>query len=376
MKFFCIIIFILITSSSCHRNNNINNDQELIIIDPDKAKTVDLNDAIDIKDISRLVYPDSIGFGNVTSIKKYGEYLLIGSEYNSMSILCFKNNEYQYHLERIGGGPGEYGSLHSFAANPITDELIIYDRSQLKLLHYSLTDGSFKKDYRFDKFLSNIDYLGNNSLIYSTDFGSDENTGYLNITSLDFSMSRAKLGTATPLIAEAVFPFQFTFNGNELFYMEPFSEVVYSISETSISPRYKFSFGDKAFPKQFWKSTDIEAIEDKLRSSDYAFSGHLFNQFNGVISFFYYNTPEYIQLAKINLNSGDIDQIKNISEELTDGYIPWPKACYNNEYLYLIPEDEISVPQQSFWDEKLNQHLPQLKTNSANSIVLLSFGLK
>lgn len=337
-----------------------------------QAKSIDLSSSIDIVDIKKCAYPDSVRFGDINSLKKYDEHLLLGSEYSSMSLLYFKNTQFQYHLENIGSGPGEYVSLHSFCASPERDELIVYDRAQLKLIYYRLSDGLFQKDLRINKFLSNIDYLNEESLLHTSDYGSDDELQYLQITNLNLE-SKLSITTDYPLITEAIFPFNFSFSDKNVFYLEPFNETVYSISDTSIKAEYKFSFGDQSFPEKNWMSREIEEIESRLSAGNYAFSGHLFLKSGNYASLFYHMGIDRIHFASIDLRTNLVHHARNVSFELADKHIPWPKACYDSTYIYAVPSDEINLPPNSYWQRKIDAFIPKKSQKDEASIILIYF---
>ena len=241
-------------------------------------------------------------------------------------------------MSKIGGGAGEYMALHAFLIGTLTQELLIYDRQQLKVCYYGLKSGKFKRETKLKRWFSNIELVDKNHFLVSMDYGEKK---YIQVVDKNFDTPTASLNTEYPLITDAVFPSSFSYVDTTLYCVEPFKQTPYQIRHDAITPLIHFDFGTDAFPQDYWKNANTEEVEKQLSRKPYAFMANLLTQKNNLFTFFYYYTPTDFRLVKYNEKSGVIKQFKNISEEFLEGTIPLPTAVYQNTYLKVVYSDAL-----------------------------------
>lgn len=328
---------------------------------------------VDSVKIDLLSLPDSVQFGSITNIKKYNDYLILSSEYNSNSLVVFHNNLFYYHLQRIGGGPGEYISLYAFCADTTKNELLVYDRGTQKIIYYDLNSGNFKSEKRIDFFLSNLDFAGPNSLIYSIDYaGGADAFEYIYLTDPEFKTSSPLLKASNQLTTDATYPFNFTFNNGNIFYMQPISETLWKLENGKMNPLFQFDFDNRSIPDQLLREMEIHEIEARLASGDYSFSSHLPNLKGPQFSCFFYTSTETYQLAIVDIDKMTGRQIKNVTENINENGVLWPKACFDGMYITPIRADEMKINEKSFWGQKIKSAHPYIKSND---ILLIKYSL-
>ncbi|WP_229599550.1 6-bladed beta-propeller [Runella rosea] len=291
---------------------------------------------------------------------------------NTNSLICYEGNSFRYHLHRIGGGMGEYLTLHAFAIDTLKNELMIYDRTQFKVCYYDLKSGNFKCEQKYRRWVSNIEFLDAAHQVITMDY--DEKS-YLQVVDREFNHLQASLATEYPLITDAVFPASFSYIDSSLYYAEPFNEVIYRITNKAIVPYLKIDFGTSVFPKTNWKSTDTEQVEQRLQKGEYAFMVNLVSERNNVINFFHYYTPTSHHLVRYNQKTGHTEQFKNVSEEIKENSIPFPMACYQNMYLKPVYPDELNRSNPTLWWNRSDilRNIPV--GTEANTILLLNYRL-
>jgi hypothetical protein len=373
MKPNLLFIFIFLLTFSFFSCNHNDKEEKIntLQLNCDYATIQNFESICDTLFFEQLTMPDSVQFGTVTTLKREGDFTCLLSV-NTNSLVCFKKNQFSYHLNRIGGGVGEYVTLHTFAIDTFKSELIVYDRSQFKVCYYDLSSGEFKREKKVQKWISNIEVLSSTSLVVTSDYGDED---YFQITDRNFGGPSASLQTEYPLITDAIFASSFSKSGSELYFVEPFNEVIYKVLPQTILPILKINFGKSVFPNKNWKSSDTESTEERLNKGEYAFMAHLLSVNENSVQFFHYFTPTSFHFVNHNLKTGKTIQLKNVSEEIKENFIPFPMATYQNTYLKPVYPDELDKSKAVAWWNKIGgwQKIP--KQLEAKTILLLNYRL-
>lgn len=371
-NFSILFLFLLAFSFFSCNHNGTEEKANTLQLNCDEATTQNFESICDTLFFEQLTMPESVQFGTVTTLKREGEFTCLQSV-NTNSLVCFKKNQFLYHLNRIGGGVGEYVTLHTFAIDTHKSELIVYDRSQFKVCYYDLSSGEFKREKKVQKWISNIEILSSSTQVITSDYGDED---YFQVTDRDFNKPSISLKTEYPLIIDAIFASSFSKSGSELYFIEPFNEVIYKISSQTISPILKIDFGKSIFPSKNWKSSDTESTEQRLSKGEYAFMAHLLSIDEHSVQFFHYFTPTSFHFVNHNLKTGKTIQLKNVSEEIEENSIPFPIAIYQNTYLKPIYPDELDKTNPAAWWNKIEgwQKIP--KQLQSKTILLLNYRLK
>lgn len=337
------------------------------------AEVVPVDQIVDSVDIDLLSLPDSVQFGSITTLKEYNQYLILSSEYNSNSLVVFRNEVFLYHLQQIGSGPGEYISLFGFYADTTKSELVVYDRRTQKITNYDLPTGKFKSEKRIDLFLSNLEAVGANDVIYSIDYsGKTGSFEYIYLTDSNFEKATPVLEANNQLTADATFPFNFTVVNGRMLYMQPISETLWEFENGKMTPRFQLDFGNRSIPSQLLREVEIHEMETRLASGDYSFSSHLPNLKGSQFSCFFYTSTDTYQLEIVDIDKMTGRQFKNVTENINEDGVLWPKACFDGLYVTPIRADEMESTEKSFWYHQITSAHPDIGTND---IVLIRYSL-
>lgn len=368
---FFVLLFIATSLESCQKSDEDANLQKVktVKIDPEKGERGDFLALCDTAYFEPLAIADSVAFGTVTSLKRAGNFTCLSS-LNTNSLICFEGSKMLYHLSKIGGGMGEYLSLHAFAIDVVQNELMVYDRQQFKVCYYDLKTANFKREMKINGWFSNIEFIDNQTQVTTVDYGEEK---YLSISDRTFKNEGGALETKYPLITDAVFPSSFSHVKNILYYVEPFTETVYQIANREVKPYLHFDFGAFTFPNKNWKNANTELVEQELSKAPYAFMVHLFAKQDDFITFFHYFTPKAFRLVQYDVKSGQITQYKNVSEELTEDNIPLPTAVYQNMYLKVVYPDEFEQTVNTTEWKGMRPLLTVSKTLPSKTIWLLNY---
>lgn len=369
--FSTMFLFLLGFSFFSCNHNDTEEKTNILQLASDEATTQNFESICDTLFFEQLTMPESVQFGTVTTLKREGDFTCLLSV-NTNSLVCFKKNQFRYHLNRIGGGVGEYMTLHTFAIDTLKSELIVYDRSQFKVCYYDLSSGEFKREKKVQKWISNIEILSSDTQVITSDYGDED---YFQITDCDFDKPSISLKTEYPLITDAIFASSFSKSGSELYFVEPFNEVIYKVLPQAISPILKIDFGKYVFPSKNWKSSDTESTEQRLSKGEYAFMAHLLSIDKHSVQFFHYFTPTSFHFVNHSLKTGKTIQLKNVSEEIEANSIPFPIAVYQNTYLKPVYIEELDKTKPTAWWNKLGTWQKVPKQLEAKTILLLNYRL-
>jgi len=164
----------LIALCNCHQHNTV--DSDIILIDANKKYP-----ALDLKlsDIAEISYiplkTEGVIFGYPGASRRlfvYRDKIFIADRFRSdpkLIVYDHTGNPIQI-IGSYGRGPGEYVGLSDFVVDTLTNEVIIYDDHQRKLIVYGI-DGKFKREKslkeinRDQKQLTAIEMINDNFLL-------------------------------------------------------------------------------------------------------------------------------------------------------------------------------------------------------------------
>ncbi len=275
---------------------------------------------------------------------------MLASNYGSQSLVCFKDNAFLFHLDKLGGGPGEYLSLYDFCVN--RNELLVLDRDQQKLLFYSLNGGTFIKEIKTKKFNCAIENYLPDVIIMATDYSDEPAFDYLYLQNLANGKVTPLLRTSNGLIAEAIFPQSFTKVNGQTYFIEPFTERILRIVPEGCQEIYQIDFGNYKIPEN-WNSWSSEYAEAQLASGKYAFGCKMYNPSGRGFSLIYQTQIDAYNMLLADLTNGKQLIVKNLSEELTDEAIPIPGWVDKGKYISVFTSDMVNPEPQGYWAEKL-----------------------
>lgn len=329
-------------------------EQDIITISIPSQKTQDdITSIVTNSTKSILYYPDTVKFGILTNVKKDGDYLILASEYNSQSLICYKNSDFQYSIDDFGSGPGEYGELYGFAINEEHNRLCLYDRNSLKLLFYELSSGKFLEEKKINRFVSNLEYLDNQLLILSKDVREGLSDNYLETVNLPFLEVIAGIKSDYIFLPEAVFPSHFTRIDNLYYYTEPFTEVVYAINaKGKIEKLAKIDYIGQGLPLKLITDDNVEMIENDIEKNQYSFNTHLFTIQDSTVTFFNHLGITDYQAHIFDLTNMQVRKSYHVNRSLVNNSLPYPQTSSEGRFLHFSALDEINYV-DNLWVEDI-----------------------
>lgn len=327
--------------------------------------TPPLSQLIKTWEVEFVKLPDSVQLGPVSTLKITGPYTILSSQYNSNNLICINNFNYLYELKSIGTGPGEYISLYSYYCDTLRNELVVYDRNQMKLITYDLQKGKYREEKRTDYYISNME-MTPHGLVIATDFSDHENPGIFLINERG---TKRLLGWMQPIIADAVFHTNFSF-ADQLYFSEPFYEKCYRLEGNKLIPWIQLDFGKRSAAKLLREKLDVYHLEQLLATGDYSFGVHLLNPLENSVSFFYYASVDSVHLGYLDMRKDYSYVFSNVSQDLENDLIPLPQAVHQGFYVFCGFCDEVKQLQATgFWSDLITS----CKNSSESNVIFFLF---
>lgn len=332
-----LIIFLILCISCESKNDGLPNIEKLVF--HEESRSVDFFQLSDNLEIIPLNIPDTVTLGRIHSIRYYDGYLLLHDKDYAQALYIFnRDGNFINMLRRIGSGPGEYATFESYIVNE--DVLTVYDRRLLQGVKYQLPNLNYLETLEIDGYFRG-DLLSWHTLDYAIALSDDyiEDDSYRGIVFLDDTYQSIHNIEKPPGVIEASERGNLSNIGDNIFFSEPLSEVIYMMDTMEFVPLYQIDFGRNGLPQKSQLLEEAEDFYDILRSQDYAFAVHNFNMKDSVVSFnFYWRTIDEIRLGIYDLKKGEGAMINDIGS-LQD-YLTWPFSVSDGYNLSILYPDE------------------------------------
>lgn len=282
MRIYHFLLIILVVG--CTPESNLGS---IKYLDP-IAINENFSDWIKVKESFLLEVPDSIGVGVIKQIEFADSLIYVLEDGVTSSILVFdREGQFKRQLLKLGSGPGEYVQIDLF----IFDEknITIYDRSQMKLISYSLGDFSVFQAYDIKDYLVGAFSVPNSRRMFfvsDTDIETGIQKGY---GFYDENFTNFKFEPQFSGFIEGFLPKSISHFGDKYFLVQPFSDRVYQIERDSLSLIEIIDFGSKRIPEKVLTFDRAEDLYETLSSGSYYFAPTNLLVKDSVIAFNFFN---------------------------------------------------------------------------------------
>jgi len=344
-------------------------------INTDKVKSINATDLFELHTKTILKLPDSILFGVVDEVLVNGNKIYLLDKNQSRSIVCFDaTGNFIFQLKGAGKGPYEFTNPELFQLDSLNNNLIVYDRTLAKILIYSLNKMKIVDEITQTTYLNYIGLTKSGNILYVTDdyTNFDKEFNYINVIPdlNNFSNSLYSFGTDVPVIIEGSDSRVFFEQGKDIYYLQPFTNVLYKFDDLKYSPIIDIDFSNEVKEEQYrGNPQDAEAI---LYRGDFSFYPHRGNLKDSTLSFFFYNSINEIQLLVLNLAETSNYRIySSVKNDWFDKPLDIPLFAKNGVYYNVFSMDELSMK-----GIDLLFNLKGQNTTNFNEYVLLGYSIK
>lgn len=261
-----ITIFCLaLLTAACNTNSQQKQQNTTIIaIDPTKDENTLVIDEQAVAQTIALETTDVALLGEINKLQIVNKKLYVADREITEAIFCFdENGKFLYKIDAAGQGPGEYSELDDFAVNSQTDEVVILDADQLKVIFYR--QGKFTHEVRLTNDLSFISY-NQNGFVGATNYCSNKECNHLFFYDTQFK----QIGQALPFTYNSkniewdlTLPLYTSFEGT--FYTQDFSNTIQLVNNNKVTDFVTIDFGKYNLPEEALKY-DRQKMLDYLKT--------------------------------------------------------------------------------------------------------------
>ena len=271
-KFLLFIILYMCVSCS-------NNKQELNV---EKVQTLNFRKDLELPPIDSLDWrfikletTDSCLFYGIRQIEFVDDKIIILDNKFERVLLFDITGKFIKQIGSRGSGPEEYVLPGKFLIDKKRRILEIIDFRTTKVLTFSLDNFEFVQNkYMYQPNYSDCVLLSDESIVWLYKAGYESGKReryYLDITDRDYEHERylckTEYGSHYNIDCGSAF-YQYK---DEIYFLAPFSSIVYSVDENSIVPKYKVMFGDSKLPPENWLEEHLKEeanfVQELLKSS-------------------------------------------------------------------------------------------------------------
>ncbi len=375
----CIYGILLFHSCSTPVTNEITGAQE-ILIDVKHQSAISLDSIIEKIEYIKLETTNNNIIGQISQLFFIDSLLIVVDSKVAMTINVFNfAGQFKYSIGKQGNGPGEYVQISNVCIEPQNKLINILDRMQNRVISYAL-DGSYKQMENTPFPLLYFEFLETGNRAYYKSglvdpvFGNFINNPLI----VTDSMNNIIYGSCADLYVANQFDYEMNkplrkFN-NEVYFSPNFSNVIYTVTDSIVIPKYYINIAWNGMPPINTKTTN--ELFREYCSKHFIFNGDIIELKD--LTFINIMTPSgypfviYSHAKQKTFFSTDHGNhplfpfLKNLA----------PKTCYNdNVVVFDISSFSLMLNKkelyQSTSDKKLLDDLYDGLTEDANPILLL-----
>ncbi len=314
------VFFIALTFmgvSSCADRGSLNDTNEIIHVDPNEIIQLNRSQLFQLEDAFQLILPAEYSYGEVQRLVNCQEDFLVGM--GNGNIVHFDNNG--NFIRRIGNkGRGQGETLSTFALSCINDTIIILDRTQQKIVQYTL-HGEFVKEIPIGLFGQAGFFFHDHYIIYT---GNEPGDSGKQITLFDNEFLYTDDAYSREVLYEYMNIFDKVnfFNYNDsLRFLNAFDNTIYNVfvceSGLNLSPRYNVDFGSNNIPESFYENNFNNIMEYSMALSQTNYANRImgFIETDALILFSFW-FKDKIMLAVYSKNNKATVVVENIFDDL------------------------------------------------------------
>ncbi|MCE7994453.1 MAG: 6-bladed beta-propeller [Roseivirga sp.] len=244
---------------------------ETIVVNPNGAKKVEWSDfARDVK-ILKLENPDDVIVGRVSKVLFTKDRVLVMNWFAKTIFVFNTDGKYLYSLQAQGKGPGEFERLEDFEVDETTGSVYAFDNLNQKVVAFSLADGKFLKEQRFNfLFATHLTKVGQDWVLFERFNNDGKYQSKIIKADKDFKLKSRELpALKTPLADAYSSNFFYKYKETSRFIFGQ-NDTVYSASSKGVVPVYHVDFGKYKVDEDYYESTTIYDAMDALKNSNYA----------------------------------------------------------------------------------------------------------
>ncbi|XOV92132.1 MAG: 6-bladed beta-propeller [Bacteroidota bacterium] len=200
---------------------------------------------IEIKNIIPLEYSTQSLVGSIDKIITYKDYIFILDSEETKSVFCFVNDgTFQFKINAIGKGPGEFTKPFDFDINIFNHQIEILDSYQRKIVVYDMV-GNFLDEIKLDRQVMSFCSINQSSYLLhldGRDFMDKGKTNLYQVWDKSKGILHSNVFDYGSTDAESI-PNEYTRFDKSIHFVHAWTDTIYSCNTDGILPIYTIDFG-------------------------------------------------------------------------------------------------------------------------------------
>jgi hypothetical protein len=318
----------------------------IIAIDLQQAVNMSYMSSMEQLEVIPLETNDSCFIGKSHIMRMDSNHIFIVDDQTQEIFIFTASGKFISKISGVGQGPGEYLRIDDIRLHPVTNNIIILDGTQYKIVEYTKT-GRFVSEKKFpikmqvDKF----SYTMDSQFIFSSGllFSEDSLKYSIFILSENFECT-SKLFPYKETTSFIISPRQVLQKVNgQLYYLPVYSQTLYSISDQESIAQYTYSFGKHDMNKKMLLDYPIDnpfKLLDNLERSKYIYFFNLNITTHQILADFIYKGIPYFHVYNLEDKSQKLFYDETM-KECNATIIPLTIA--DDKFVSLILPDQIDA---------------------------------
>ncbi|WP_417941933.1 6-bladed beta-propeller [Flavobacterium sp. RS13.1] len=302
-------------------------------------------------------------FGAIDQLIVYDGSIFILDTSNTNSLFEFSlNGKFIKKYGRIGKGPEEYLNPTSFGIDKKQNRIILFDDKMSKILFFN-RDGSFYKAEKLDFYTSEICVFNSEKILLNNRKSTNDGTipeiytYYLTMINFGGQIVSKALPYDEDIINFRYHSRQdFFMSENEVLYHPALNDTIYTVSETTIKPKYVLNFGNKKLPLNFDRNIKFYDFEQKYKgkNSPYAYLVGDYMEIDNKL-FFDISYQGHKVKCIYSLNSKKLQFGGKINDDLKNNFGTFsPVGFYKDWIITAVNPDMVLNKRERVKNDKIN----------------------
>lgn len=326
--------------------------------------------------------------GHISQVQVYNDTIYVLDSSIAKSLLLFEiNGKYIRKIGAVGKGPGEYISPVSFSIDKKNNQVLIADPKSKRILIFS-SGGKFVKNIPTIGALFANDIITQNGFLYVDNMTLQNAEKDFLLYSMDYTGKINYRWLSSNNYSKGFdqtisFSSSFCLTPNNIKYIKPMFDTIFSIKDSILKPFIAISTNDKITPE------DIKQLNSKTKGNDFV---HYYinkcNKFIGVSNYVETSSLIHFRYLKDKKNNHLFYWTKNkdtywttkFIDDLT--YVKYPNrfiSTYKNQFISYAEDDYETQTTKAIKNsndgkknisDKENRHPDKLKINGSNPAII------
>ncbi len=283
IKIYISFLFVIVLLS-CNKNNEFienSNCSNIAINNVEKYNILKYSEVFDSIRLVKLETSNHCLIGNINRIVHYKNKFYILDRHIAKALFVFDDyGKFCGRIGKIGKGPGEYINIDYFHIDPISEEILIYDRFKNEIISYDII-GNFNNTQKLKNRIEAFSTINSEFFaLFFNYYGSEDikvlPKHNLHIINKNGKVQFKSFNRSNSKIPSIEYSNSFFNNENDVLFNPSFENRIFVIDSNRISVKYRFDFGAKTISNEFIESIvksekSKKDVYEKIENSDKAY---------------------------------------------------------------------------------------------------------